>query len=35
MQLLTQPTNLPVPEIHTNTDYSLLLNLDAIPEVSL
>ena len=35
MQLLTQPTNIPVPEIHTNTDYSLLLNLDAIPEVSL
>lgn len=35
IQLLTQPTNLPVPEIHTNTDYSLLLNLDAIPEVSL
>lgn len=35
MQLLTQPTKLPVPEIHTNTDYSLLLNLDAIPEVPL
>ncbi|NJL37349.1 MAG: hypothetical protein HC840_22525 [Leptolyngbyaceae cyanobacterium RM2_2_4] len=35
MQLLTQPTKLPVPEIHTNTDYSVLLNLDAIPEVSL
>nr|RNJ64852.1 MAG: hypothetical protein EDM05_34300 [Leptolyngbya sp. IPPAS B-1204] len=35
MQLLTQPTKLPVPEICTNTDYSLLLNLDAIPEVPL
>ncbi|MGG6295732.1 hypothetical protein ACQ4M4_15180 [Leptolyngbya sp. AN02str] len=35
MQLLTQPTKLPMPEIHTNTDYSLLLNLDAIPEVPL
>jgi hypothetical protein len=35
IQLLTQPINLPVPEIHTNTDYSVLLNLDAIPEVPL
>jgi hypothetical protein len=35
MQILTQPINHPVPEIHTNTDYSMLLNLDAIPEVPL
>jgi hypothetical protein len=35
MQLLTQPTKLPVPEKRTSTDYPLLLNLDAIPEVSL
>lgn len=35
MQLLTQPTKLPVPEIRTNTDYSLLLNLEAIPEMPL
>ena len=35
IQLLTQTINLPVPEVHTNTDYSVLLNLDAIPEVPL
>ena len=35
IQLLNQPTKLPVPEIRTNNDYSLLLNLDAIPEVPL
>jgi hypothetical protein len=35
IQLLTQPTALPEPEIHRNTDNSLLLNLDAIPEVPL
>lgn len=35
MQLLTQPTDIPEPEIYKNNDYSLLLNLDAIPEVPL
>lgn len=35
IQLLTQPTALPETEIHRNTDNSLLLNLDAIPEVPL
>jgi hypothetical protein len=35
MQILTQPIKLPVPEIHTITDYSSLLNLDGIPEVPL
>lgn len=35
IQLLTQPTALPEPEIYKNNDYSLLLNLDAIPEVLL
>lgn len=35
IQLLTQPTALPEPEIYRNTDNSLLLNLDAIPEVPL
>ena len=35
IQLLTQPTDLQAPQIHNNTDYSLLLNLDTIPEVPL
>lgn len=35
IQLLTQPTDLQTPQIHNNTDYSLLLNLDTIPEVPL
>jgi len=35
IQLLTQPTDLQSPQIHNNTDYSLLLNLDTIPEVPL
>jgi hypothetical protein len=35
IQLLTQPTALQAPQIHNNNDYSLLLNLDTIPEVPL
>jgi hypothetical protein len=35
IQLLTQPTGLQTPQIHSNTDYSLLLNLDTLPEVPL
>ncbi|NJO66097.1 MAG: hypothetical protein HC832_00235 [Leptolyngbyaceae cyanobacterium RM1_405_57] len=35
IQLLTQPTDLQAPQIQNNTDYSLLLNLDTIPEVPL
>jgi hypothetical protein len=35
IQLLMQPTDLQAPQIHSNTDYSLLLNLDTIPEVPL
>ena len=34
IQLVTQPTDLQTPQIH-NADYSLLLNLDTIPEVPL
>ena len=35
MQLLTQSTSPPCLDVHKEDDYSLLLNLDAIPEVSL
>ena len=35
MQLLTQSTSPPRLDVHKEDDYSLLLNLDAIPEVSL
>ena len=35
MQLLTQSTSPPCLDVHKEDDYSLLLNLDAIPEVPL
>jgi hypothetical protein len=35
IQLLTQPTAPQAPQVQDNTEYSVLLNLDTIPEVPL